>query len=216
MRKVVTKPCNLLSVTTRMTGKMIGMTAISSSMLNNPNCAILAKIKGTVCQKCYSKTALSYRQKANNCYTQNGEILSQSIIPKNQLPFINATFARLETHGDLINTTHLQNFINLCKKNPQCFFVLWSKQYQIILDYFKENKPPKNFRLVVSSLMLNKQINLKRFKELGLDCKVFTVYDKKCTKECNIKINCGGKNCIDCQLCYNKNSKTKEIKELLK
>lgn len=210
------KPCNLLSVTTRMTGKMTGMTAISSSMRNNPNCAKMRKIKGSICQKCYSNTALSYREKVNNCYIRNGNLLSTSIIPKEQLPFINATFARFETHGDLINTTHLQNFMNICKKNPQCFFVLWSKQYKILLDYFQNNKPPKNFRLVVSSLMINKQINIKRFEELNLDCKVFTVYDKTYITDNSIEINCGGKSCLDCQLCYNKGNKVKEVKELLK
>ncbi len=210
------KPCNLITVTTRMTAKMEGMTAISSSMTTNPNCARLRKIKGSICEKCYSNTALSYRDNVKTCYERNGDILSQSIIPENQIPFINATFTRLETHGDIINTTHLQNFMNICKKNPHCFFVLWSKQYQIVLDYFKKNKPPKNFRLVVSSLMTNKQINIKRFEELGLNCKVFTVYDKNYVEKNNIKINCGGKKCVDCKQCYNKSNKTKEIKELLK
>lgn len=205
-----------LSVTNRMTGKMEGMTAISSSMRNNPNCARLHKIKGSVCEKCYSNTALSYRQKVNDCYVKNGEVLSERPIPDNQLPFINASFVRLETHGDLINAQHLDNYMRLCKKNPHCFFVLWSKQYKLILDYFKDHKPPTNFRLVVSSLMLNRKINIKPFVELGLKTQSFTVYTKEYTKNNSVKINCGSKKCIDCRLCYNPKSRTVNISELLK
>lgn len=72
----------LLKVSTKLTGKMEGMTVISSSMTNNANCQKLSKCNGTICQHCYSKSALSYRPNVRKCYEANGEILSGSIIPK--------------------------------------------------------------------------------------------------------------------------------------
>ena len=51
----------LLSVSQGLTGKMTGMPAITSSMLCNENCQKLMQIKGSVCEKCYTKKYLSSR-----------------------------------------------------------------------------------------------------------------------------------------------------------
>jgi hypothetical protein len=47
----------------------------------------------------------------------------------------------------------------------------------------------------------------------GFD-KVFTVYTKQYVKENNIDINCGGKKCKDCLLCYVGDEKL--IRELMR
>ena len=99
---------------------MTGMPAITSSMLCNENCQKLMQIKGSVCEKCYTKKYLSSRPSVDICYRENSDLLSSSIIPKNQLPFVNAAYCRLETFGDIINATHLQNYVNLVKKNNHC------------------------------------------------------------------------------------------------
>ena len=44
---------------------------------------------------------------------------------------------------------------------------------------------------------------------------VFTVYTKEYIKENNIDVNCGSKNCLGCQLCYNKDTEF-HIREQLK
>lgn len=204
----------LLKVSDSLTGKMEGMTVITSSMTNNANCQKLAQCEGSICQHCYSKTAMSYRKNMQQCYERNGRILSESIIPKNQLPFINSLYCRFESHGDLHNEIHLENFINIAKKNPHCQFALWTKQYDIILHYFKTHKQPKNFNIVLSSLMLNIPIDTTPFEALGLKVKTFTVWDKETSKSVNI--NCGKKNCIDCLICYKKNSKVTAVNETIK
>ena len=205
---------DLLKVSNALTGKMEGMTAITSSMTNNVNCQRLAQCNGSICQHCYSKTAMSYRKNVQQCYEKNGKILSENIIPKNQLPFINSQYCRFESHGDLHNETHLENFINIAKKNPHCQFALWTKQYKIILDYFKTHKQPKNLNIVISSLMVNKPINPAPFEAIGLKVKIFTVWDKEAAKD--VSINCGGKKCIDCLNCYKKGGKIKVINEIIK
>jgi hypothetical protein len=62
-------------------------------------------------------------------------------------------------------------------------------------------KKPSNMRIVVSSPMLNKPIELDRKKYWMVD-KVFTVYDKKFINEHNVDINCGARNCLGCKKCY--------------
>lgn len=64
----------LLKVSNALTGKMEGMTAITSSMTNNVNCQKLAQCNGSICQHCYSKTAMSYRKNVRQCYEKNGKI----------------------------------------------------------------------------------------------------------------------------------------------
>ena len=61
----------LLSVSQGLTGKMTGMPAITSSMLCNENCQKLMQIKGSVCEKCYTKKYLSARPSVNTCYKEN-------------------------------------------------------------------------------------------------------------------------------------------------
>jgi ferredoxin len=116
---------------------------------------------------------------------------------------------------------HLQNYINIAKKNPGCRFTLWTKNYKVALDYFTKNDCPENFTLIISSLFVNKRQDLAPFKKLGKfkkgQLKVFTVYDYDYIKANydTLKINCGSRLCVGCRLCYDKNE-VEEINEILK
>lgn len=205
----------LLKVSTNLRGKMTGMTVITSACTNNPHCEKLAKIDGAICQHCYAQRSLSYMKGPREAYVKNGILLSSGIIPKEELPYVNAEFCRLESHGDLINETHLENYVNLCKKNRHCRFSLWTKQWHIVENYFATRKAPKNLTIIFSSLMVNKQMDIQKYKDMGLKCKVFTVYDKKYLKENkDVVINCGARSCITCQKCYT--SKEEVINEIQK
>ena len=205
----------LLKVSTNLRGKMTGMTVITSACTNNPHCEKLAKIDGAICQHCYAQRSLSYMRGPREAYVKNGILLSSGIIPKEELPYVNAEFCRLESHGDLINETHLENYVNLCKKNRHAKFSLWTKQWHIVENYFATHKAPKNLTIIFSSLMVNKQMDIQKYKDMGLKCKVFTVYDKKYLKENkDVVINCGARSCITCQKCYT--SKEEVINEIQK
>ena len=205
----------LLKVSTNLRGKMTGMTVITSACTNNPHCEKLAKIEGSICSHCYGMRGLSYMRGPREAYTKNGILLSSGIIPKEELPYVNAEFCRLESHGDLINETHLENYVNLCKKNRHAKFSLWTKQWHIVENYFTTHKAPKNLTIIFSSLMVNKQMDIQKYKDMGLKCKVFTVYDKKYLKEHkDVIINCGARSCLTCQKCYT--SKEEVINEIQK
>ena len=213
----IIKPCKLLSISQGLTGKMAGMPAITSSMLCNENCQKLMQIKGSVCEKCYTKKYLSSRPSVDICYRENSDLLSSSIIPKNQLPFVNAAYCRLETFGDIINATHLQNYVNLVKKNNHCIFSLFTKNYTVVFDYFKTHKQPKNLSIVISSLLLNQPFDINCLTETKLtNVKIFTVYTKAYAKGNGVVINCGKNRCIDCRRCYKSNKTPIYISEILK
>lgn len=202
-----------IKVSTSLTGKMEGMTVITTSMTANDNCKRLAQIPGTICSKCYSERALSYRPTVKTCYEKNGDILSGGILKDKDLPEINSQFCRLESHGDLLNETHLMNYINIAKKNPCCTFALWSKQYRILYQVFKRIPQPDNMIIVISSPYINREINVEPFRKIGMTVKSFTVFDKEHASD-DI-INCGGRKCIECMRCYHKDTEN-SIYERLK
>ena len=213
----IIKPCKVLSISHGLTGKMAGMPAITSSMLCNEYCEKLRAIPGTVCEKCYTLKYLKARPSVEKCYRENTQLLTKSIIPIHQLPFINATMCRLESFGDIINATHLQNYINLIKKNNHCSFALFTKNYTVVFNYFKTHKQPKNLSIVISSLLLNQPFELSALDATNLkNVKIFTVYTKTYTQENNVIINCGKNRCIDCRRCYKSNKTPIFISEILK
>jgi hypothetical protein len=203
----------LLFVGTRLSGKMLGMTAITSSCKENENCRKLSGIRGSICEKCYADKALTYRPDVANRYAINTRLLS-SIIADEDLPIIKSDFCRLETHGDLVNEAHLTNYVRLARKNPQTVFGLWSKRYQLVHDYFVLYRQPLNLRLILSSPMLNHELNPVRFVREGIPVKIFTVYDKDYILEKGVEINCGGRTCMSCLRCYQPG--TESIREALK
>lgn len=204
----------MIKVSTGLTGKMEGMTVITTAMTDNEHCQKLAQCDGSICQYCYSNQALSFRPSVRKCYERNGEILKSGIIPRDQLPFINSKYCRFESHGDLHNITHLENYVNIVKKNPHCQFALWSKHYDILKEFFATHKQPKNLNIIVSSILLDDVVDVKQFTDLGMRVKSFTVYNKDTAKE--VEINCGKKKCKDCLICYRKNGKIDVIREIRK
>jgi hypothetical protein len=112
----------------------------------------------------------------------------------------------------LNNEIQLQNYVNLCLRNPKVSFALWTKQYKIAEKFFINVSKPKNLILIYSSIMKNVELKLDSFKFVD---KIFTVFEKEIVKSKNITINCGAKSCLTCQSCYKKQGK-KYIREIKK
>ena len=189
---------SLLHITEKMTGKMEGMMSLSTSCKTNPFCAKHAQVKGSICSKCYAQRQMKRYTNMSECFERNAEILTTNIIPDEYLPTINAAFFRLEAFGDLINTTQVINYFNLCKKNPHTNFALWTKNPQLIVPVATEK--PNNLQIILSSIMINKSVNNK----YPFIDKIFTVYDQTTINKENININCGAKKCLTCLKCYTK------------
>lgn len=204
-----------IELTLTHTGKMYGMQSLSTSCTGNLLCVKNAKIKNSICSKCYSQTMAKRYKSLDAKLERNAAELTQRILPISELPYINTAYFRLEAFGDLHNETQLINYINLVKKNKHVKFALWSKNYKLIIDYFRDNKCPKNLNIIISSMFINKPMSTKPFEAVGLKCKVFTVYDLKYVQENAVDINCGARSCLSCLKCYKTNNTT-HISELLK
>ena len=208
---------------------------ISTNTKSNNYCIKQNKKQNTICFKCYSFKGLNFRKNMIPLLQNNSNLLSKNIIDINFLPTIYKIYFRFNSHGELINETHLINLINIVNKNKHCNFTLWSKRNDIIKKYFDKNIKPKNLILIYSNPKLNKPMNKppkyfdKTFNNViklsykdyfeqytmfidddlidsKLKSKIKKQYDiYKNDFNKNNNVNCFEK-CIDCLKCYTKNN----------
>ena len=185
-------------------GKMQDIKSINTNTITNDYCMTKCTFKG----QCYSKKHIARFTNNASAWELNSNKLSQSIIDYDLLPkFFNTKIIRFHSHGELINNTHLINFMNICNKNSDIVFTLWTKRNDLIKRLFRYHKKPKNLILIFSNSKFNKPMN-----------KIPLYFDKTfnvITKDSNIKANCSGK-CKDCMICYTLDSKEKHIIEVIK
>lgn len=191
-----------LHFTTKHSGKMAGMVSISTSVTTNERCAKNARIKGSICEKCFAAKQMKFYPSMENCMVENQRILTSDILSMEKLPIINNLYFRFEAFGDLNNATQVKNYFNICYKNPGVKFALWTKNPDYIAQAINDGyEKPNNLSIVLSSLFINQERkNIYPFVD-----KVFTVYDDAYITENNVDINCGAKSCFSCGLCYEKN-----------
>lgn len=200
--------------------KMAGMFSLSTSCLYNKFCEKYRKIKGAICEKCFSANQQSYMTSMVKPLLYNALLLQNVVIPDELLPLINALYFRFESFGDLGNETQYINYMNIAKKNKDVHFALWTKNPFIIaraLDtgYVK----PSNCTHVLSSLYIDQTYTWEFLKakhwDLFID-KVFTVYaSEETAKANNATINCGKRHCLSCTRCYHFDTE-RNVNELVK
>ena len=186
-------------------GKMKGIHSIGTSCVNNPWCIKRRENGDSVCSHCYAETYMKMRKSLKARLLDNEKILTTRLLNDREIPFTNDLVFRFESFGDLHNAIHLENYVLICNKNPFTNFALWTKNTWILDEVFNKKKidKPNNLSIVVSSPMLNKQIELNKERYWFID-HVFTVYDKQFIADNNVNVNCGSKDCFGCQLCYHK------------
>jgi hypothetical protein len=167
----------------------------------------MRKDKEKVCHSCYAYVGEKMFKKASEHFERNSKLFSESLLTKEELPYINKAICRFNAFGELINDTHLLNLFSICNVNPHCLFALWTKRVNLV-NWFIDKKPA-NLILIYSSPYKNKIEKLP----FGFD-KTFTVFSKPFIRDNNIEINCAG-HCIDCRKCYSRNDIV-EINESLR
>lgn len=193
-----------------MSGKMLGVLAISTNCKSNPYCKARLANGESICASCFAqKTEKHYYELYANT-ALNAEILSTEVIPWELIPEINTDMVRIEAFGDLINPTQAENYLRIIIKNPDVRFGWWTKNPNFIhvaLRDYHDGEVPKNVQIVLSSLHLNEESKINpKFKYFI--SKVFTVYTPCYFNAMNIDmdtfINCGARSCKKCQRCYHK------------
>ncbi|MCP4648568.1 MAG: hypothetical protein GY853_00625 [PVC group bacterium] len=170
-------------------------------------CNNMRKNCKTICSECYAVDMLSYRAELNKRLENNYRLLTTSIIPRKNLPVITDKRFRFNSFGELENMIHLENYLEICRKNPETSFTLWTKRVDLVR---KIKDKPENLILIYSNPLLN-DVSIQKPKMFD---KMFTVYTKKGIKEHDLDVNCLMK-CNNCHKCYTKNNIT-QINEVLK
>ena len=183
----------------KMSGKLEGLSALNTSPQQNEFCLKMEQNDNAICKDCYSlRMVRTYRKNAEKAWIENGNILSQIEIPYNLLPVINAAFFRYSSHGELINLTHLQNLINIARKNTHCTFALWTKRKDLINQALQHQECPENLILIFSQAETN---HIPTAEEIPHHFhKIFAVIED----ETDDRINCGNAKCLACLNCYRK------------
>lgn len=207
-------------------GKMSGFYSLSTSNLLNENCLRNMKHENTVCYKCYATRSGKRYLKLTTALIWNTVILKKYSLSENQLPdLFNVSYFRFEAFGDVANLCQLRNYVNICRKNPDTNFSIWTKNIEIFRVGFGVLKiqKPENLAIVYSSPMVNMkayandELYFKKKYASVVDIR-FTVYTKQFSEMQNIEIDCKGK-CRNCMKCYKLESKSDgifDISELLK
>ena len=181
----------------RMTGKLAGLAAINTNTLSNEFCQKQHAAGKTICGQCYSFRMLQqHRQNCVDPWERNSSKLSRPIPDLefdalvNQLK--NLRFVRLHGHGELINFTHLYNFVHIARVVPGTTFALWTKRRDLVHKLGEHNRP-ENLILVYSNPRTDR---VRPIPPPGFQ-KVFNN-----TTGQDHRDNCTGRKCLDCLNCY--------------
>lgn len=208
---------NNLHITIHQKGKLKGIVSINTSTLKNDFCNkagcrnIQRKFRNynSICELCYAEKNEKLRKQLEVCLERNNEILSNRLLKEDEIPKLNNAFVRFHSFGEFINDIHVQNFLNIAKKNSQTKFCLMTKRYDLVMKYPKV----KNIIYIASSPLINTPITNKEV--VTYFDKIFTVYEQFIASDKKIKINCEGRSCMECKNCYRKNG-AKNINEILR
>ena len=205
--------------TVKHTGKMSGMISLSTSVLKNPHCAARRENGEMICKYCFAAAQMKRYANMQAKFDRNTDILNAAVYPVDMWPIVNASLFRLESFGDLMSANQVENYFNLCKRNPHTAFALWTKNPGYLLEAINQrgNAKPKNLTIVYSSpLVDHAQKNVLSNIYAGIIDKVFTVYKSEETAAAaGEKINCGARHCLSCRRCYSKKTAS-TVNELLK
>lgn len=203
-----------LQITNKHTGKMTGIWSISTSVLENAHCRARFENNVGICSKCFAKRQFSYRKNMRECYQKNTELLTSEVYPVENMPSLNCPYFRFEAFGDLNNEIQVENYFNICLKNPKVKFSMFTKNPLYISRVLKKRSKPDNLSIVLSTVSINDPLDPDRIKKvLPFVDHVFSVFDKKFAKVNDIKINCSALSCFGCHKCYEKDTEY-EIYEL--
>lgn len=194
-----------------MSGKMEGITCLSTSNRCNKYCASRKNDPSSICSKCFADGTCKRYAALNQNMAKNTEILTSHLFDVNELPVINAMIFRLESFGDLNNATQCINYFRLCKRNPGVRFALWTKNPGFVRAAIEAGESkPDNLIILLSSHKIGVRADASRWSFVD---KTFTVYRKDQMDES--QINCGSRDCLTCQRCYHKHTDS-DVREYLK
>jgi hypothetical protein len=212
----MTTPVNEVRISTGLTGKLVGIDALSVSCFNSV-CDTYSANPKSVCFRCYGRNYESFRPAVRKRYEINLSILERELtdeevdgIARQIKPRWNETRNRpnpfrLNSFGEIQNFHHVQNYFRIARARPDVQFALWTKR----TEAFWFAGIPDNLVLVYSAPYVDVIPATPGFFH-----HTFVVFSKPESIP-SYMVVCRGKTCADCQSCYSR-STSHFIGEVLK
>ena len=199
-----------------MSGKLEGISSLNTNTTSNKFCQAMAKDKKSICGSCYSWSMLTtFRKNCTPRFEVNSRLLSTSIIDPQDYPSPKSLAVRFNSHGELINLTHLENLFNICEFYSKRTFTLWTKRLNIVNKLMQNRKKPKNLILIYSNPHKQKVVKGELSHYISLPSGFDKVFNVITEADDDASINCHQK-CLDCMMCYTLGNKTEQIIERIK
>ena len=149
------------------------------------------RCKNTCGGDCYAARIANLRNSVLKSYARNTALLmvKPDLYWKTvELAMAGARFFRFHVSGDILNKEYFQNMVNACKNNSHCQVLVFTKRFEIVNAWVKENGPvPENLHILFSGWEDMKPVNPNHFPETN-------VFEKEPEESWLV---CGG-NCFEC------------------
>ena len=151
-----------------------------------------ARCKGTCGPDCYAAKLANLRPQVLKSYARNTALLM--LRPELYWQGINyamagVRFFRFHVSGDILNSEYFENMIQAARNNGHCEILAFTKRFEIVNAWIRENGPlPSNLHILFSGWQNLKPVNPYKLPETN-------VFGKEGPKE-DWKV-CGG-NCFSC------------------
>ena len=234
---------NIVKLSYGMSAKMDGILSLSTSCEHNERCMRRYNLEknyhltvSVICSNCFAMATIKARTTVANAMRYNAMVLQGRLLSDYEINLIATEIVmallkngtnklRLESFGDIANTIHATNYINLCSKvytlNHSVRIAWWTKNIDILIEAWENTSEDtlqnvrKNTNIILSSVFVDIPMHPKFVAKvesiLKMSVMVFTVERHK-----NEKTNCGAKSCLKCGFCYRKHRNTEWVFEVLK
>lgn len=191
--------------------KLDGLISISTARELNKFCKNRMQDPDSICSMCYVPRFV-WRKNLRKWLEFNYKALHIEHTPDwvEEIDFklsqTTSNYARIESFGDVDCLLQCCNYLEVVRYMKRKTWVAWTKNLGPWIRALEKTGKPSNFILGYSSSKFNEQAEVPEYAKPYVDF-VFTVYTKDYLKDHpEVVINCGGKQCKDCGLCYQKHA----------
>lgn len=169
------------------------------------NCKIgskLAKLKTSVCNKCYAMRGFYPTPNVVNALARRFDSLSNPDWVEAMTLAISGTegsgYFRWFDSGDIQSLAHLKQIAQIAKNLPNIKFWLPTKEYRIVSEFTAKNKLPENLTIRISGYMIDGPPPVALANRMG----VVTSSVSKTSWTC--PAGSQGNKCLQCRACWDK------------
>lgn len=131
-----------------------------------------ARCKGTCGKECYAAKIANLRGSVLKSYARNTALLMlrpdlywQSV----RLVMAGTRFFRFHVSGDIVNKVYFENMIAACKDNSHCQVLVFTKRFEVVNAWIRENGDlPKNLHVLFSGWENMKPVNPYKLPETNV------------------------------------------------